>query len=237
MENKNRISYASLILGICLVTAGYFISQTLLKAKQLERYVTVKGLSEREVLADIAIWPIRFNEASNDLNDLFSTIENKTSLIINFLKANGFNHDEISLSAPTILDRLAQAYVEPNKIKFRYYATSTITVFTSQVDMVRKTMKKLFELGKKGIAIEGQGHRTKTEFLFTKLNEIKPLMIEEATKNAREVAEKFAKDSESVLGKIKHARQGQFSIVDRDSNTPYIKKIRVVSTVEYYLTD
>lgn len=122
-------------------------------------------------------------------------------------------------------------------IELTYYASSTITVFTAHVDMVRNTMKQLVELGKKGIAIEGQGHGTKTEFLFTKLNDIKPQMIEEATKNAREVAEKFAKDSKSVLGKIKHARQGQFSIVDRDSNTPYIKKIRVVSTVEYYLTD
>ena len=238
--NKGKHGEA-FILGVAiflgLAVLGYFVSNSAISLERSERTVTVKGLSEREMPADIAICPIRFNEASNDLNDLFSTIENKTSLIINFLKANGFNHDEISLSSPTILDRLAQAYVEPNKIKFRYYATSTITVFRSQVDMVRKTMKKLFELGKKGIAIEGQGHRTKTEFLFTKLNDIKPLMIEEATKNAREVAEKFAKDSKSVIGKIKHARQGQFSIVDRDSNTPYIKKVRVVSTVEYYLTD
>jgi hypothetical protein len=226
---------AAIFLGLAVL--GYFVSNIAISLKRFERTVTVKGLSEREMPANIAIWPIKFNEASNDLNDLFSTMENKTSLIIDFLKANGFNHDEISMSAPAILDRLAQGYVEPNKIKFRYYATSTITVFTANVDMVRKMMKKLVELGKKGIAIEGQGHGTKTEFLFTKLNEIKPQMIEEATKNAREVAEKFAKDSKSVLGKIKHARQGQFSIADRDSNTPYIKKVRVVSTVEYYLTD
>jgi hypothetical protein len=135
------------------------------------------------------------------------------------------------------LDRLAQGYVEPNKIKFRYSAASTITVFTANVDMARKTMKKLVDLAKKGIAIESQDYGTKTEFLFTRLNEIKPEMIEEATKNARDVAEKFAKDSNSVLGKIKQAKQGQFSISDRDSNTPYIKKVRVVSTVEYYLTD
>jgi hypothetical protein len=98
-------------------------------------------------------------------------------------------------------------------------------------------MKKLFELGKQGIAISGQDYQTKTQFLFTNLNEIKPEMIEEATKNARKVAEKFAKDSDSKLGKIKKARQGQFSINERDSNTPHIKKVRVVSTLEYYLSD
>jgi hypothetical protein len=98
-------------------------------------------------------------------------------------------------------------------------------------------MKRLVELGKQGIAIAGQDHGTRTEFLFTKLNDIKPEMVQEATKKAREVAEKFAKDSNSGLGKIKTARQGQFSISDRDSNTPYVKKVRVVSTLEYYLTD
>jgi hypothetical protein len=98
-------------------------------------------------------------------------------------------------------------------------------------------MNDLAELGKSGIAISGQDYETRTEFLFTNLNEIKPIMIEEATRNAREVAEKFAKDSGSKLGKIKKASQGQFSITDRDSNTPHIKKVRVVSTIEYYLSD
>jgi hypothetical protein len=98
-------------------------------------------------------------------------------------------------------------------------------------------MEKLFELGKQGIAITGEDYQSKTVFLYTKLNEIKPAMIEEATQNARAVAEKFAQDSKSRLGKIRSASQGQFSIDDRDSNTPYIKKVRVVSTLEYYLSD
>ena len=98
-------------------------------------------------------------------------------------------------------------------------------------------MKRIVELGKQGIAISGQNHNNKTEFLYTRLNEIKPEMVEEATKKARQVAEKFAKDSNSRLGKIKRARQGQFSIKDRDSNTQHIKKVRVVSTLEYYLSD
>jgi hypothetical protein len=98
-------------------------------------------------------------------------------------------------------------------------------------------MKRLVDLGKQGVAISGQDYEYKTTFLFTGLNELKPAMVEEATRNAREVAIKFAQDSQSTLGKIRRASQGQFTIEDRDANTPYIKKVRVVSTVEYYLSD
>ena len=120
---------------------------------------------------------------------------------------------------------------------FRYAATAVVTLYTGKVEAVRSAMAKLVELGKQGIAISGQDYQTRTEFLFTELNSIKPAMIEEATRNARQVAEKFAQDSNSRLGKIRRAQQGQFSISDRDSNTPYIKKVRVVSTLEYYLSD
>ena len=115
--------------------------------------------------------------------------------------------------------------------------SATLTVYSQNVDKIREAMNRLVELGKQGIAFVRQGYQAQTEFIFTKLNDIKPEMIEEATKNAREVAEKFARDSNSSLGKIKKANQGQFSIGNRDNNTPYIKKVRVVSTIEYYLSD
>jgi len=226
---------AFVCLGLALL--GYSLSRSIVKIKALDRTVTVKGLSEREVPANTAIWPIRFREADNDLNNLLSTVQRKNSIIVEFLKRNGFTEKEIFTSAPAILDRQAQEYVDSEKVKYRYSGSSAITVYTENVDSVGSTMKKLVDLGKQGIAISGEDHQSKTDFLFTKLNEIKPQMIEEATKNAREVAEKFAEDSKSKLGKIKTASQGQFSIDDRDSNTPYIKKIRVVSTVEYYLSD
>ena len=226
---------AFVCLGLALL--GYSLSRSIVKIKALDRTVTVKGLSEREVPANTAIWPIRFREADNDLNNLLSTVQRKNSIIVEFLKRNGFTEKEIFTSAPAILDRQAQEYVDAEKVRYRYSGSSAITVYTENVDSVGSTMKKLVDLGKQGIAISGEDHQSKTDFLFTKLNEIKPQMIEEATKNAREVAEKFAQDSKSKLGKIKTASQGQFSIDDRDSNTPYIKKIRVVSTVEYYLSD
>ena len=238
--NNKRITEA-IVLGafLCLglIVLGYLISSSIIRIKGLDRTVTVKGLSEREMPANRAIWPIKFSEADNDLSNLYSVVQKKTELIVAFLKKNGFEDKEISILAPAILDRQAQGYVDPNKIKFRYTANSIITVYTRKVDSIRETMKKLVQLGKQGIAIGGQDHQTMIEYLFTKLNEIKPEMVEEATKKAREVAEKFAKDSNSRLGKIKRARQGQFSINNRDSNTPYIKKIRVVSTLEYYLSD
>jgi hypothetical protein len=232
---------AAFILGLFLCTGlvllGFFLSGGILNFKALDRTVSVKGLSEREFPADIAIWPIKFSEASNDLNQLVSALQAKNTLIVAFLKETGFGDEEISVSAPALIDKQAQGYGESQRIPYRYSGNSTITVYTKKVEKVTQSMKGLIELGKKGIAISGQDYNTKVEFLFTKLSEVKPQMIEEATKNAHETAEKFGTDSKSKLGKIKSANQGQFSINDRDSNTPHIKKIRVVATVEYYLSD
>ena len=153
-----------------------------------------------------------------------------------FLEQNGFSADEITISAPAVVDKQAREYGDAGAgSRFRYTATSTITVYSGKVDLVRQAMIKLVDLGKQGIAIAGEGYNT--EFIYSKLNQIKPAMIEEATKNAREAANKFAKDSDSSLGKIKRANQGQFTIENRDSSTAHIKKVRVVSTVEYYLSD
>ena len=227
--------FLGLFIFLGLAALGYLISETTLKVKGMDRTVTVKGLSEREVPADIAIWPIKFDEAGNDLEQLYADVRRKSDIIVAFLKKQGFTDAEITVSQPSITDRLAQNY--GSNIKFRYAASTVVTVYTQRVDTVRAAMKEVVDLGKSGIALSGQNYDNRTQFLFTGLNALKPGMIEEATTNAREVAEKFAKDSDSVLGKIKTASQGQFSISDRDSSTPYIKKVRVVSTVQYYLSD
>lgn len=230
-----------MILGafICvgLILLGVFAAQGVVRLRALDRVVTVKGLSERDVPADIAIWPVKFSDAGNDLGALYSNIQRKNALVVQFLKDNGFRDDEITVSVPSINDRRAQGYGGSQPSEFRYYGSSIITVYTTQVDAVRRATSGLVDLGKQGIAISGQEYDARTEFLFTGLNAIKPEMIEEATKNAREVAEKFAADSQSRLGKIKSAQQGQFTINDRDSTTPHIKKVRVVSTITYYLSD
>ena len=231
---------SALILGVFIFLGlsflGFFIGSSVIKFKEYERTVTVKGLSEKEYPADIVLWPIQFIASNNDLTALYESIEKNANEIINFLKTNGFEGNEITTSPPGIVDKLAQGY-EKSKIEFRYSATQTITIYSSKIKFVRLTMNKLAELGKKGIVLSDGGYQNTTEYLFTRLNEIKPEMVEEATTKAREVARKFAKDSNSKLGKIKKARQGQFSINDRDKNNPHIKKVRVVSTIEYYLSD
>ncbi len=236
-QRNSEAAILGVLICIGLILLGVFASQGVVRLRALDRVVTVKGLSEREVPADIAIWPIKFSDAGNDLGALYAGIQRKNTLVVAFLKDNGFGDDEITVSVPSINDRQAQGYGGSQPSEFRYYGSSIITVYSMQVEAVRQAMSKLVDLGKQGIAISGQEYDARTEYIFTGLNDIKPEMIEEATKNAREVAEKFAADSQSRLGKIRTAQQGQFSINDRDSTTPHIKKVRVVSTITYYLSD
>ncbi|ABZ77235.1 protein of unknown function DUF541 [Shewanella halifaxensis HAW-EB4] len=237
--SKNN-SLPALILGslLCfgLIMSASTIGDKLIKMKAMERTVTVKGLAEKEVKANVAIWPIRFSEVDNDLNNLYQTVQNKTDRVVDFLKQQGFSEDEITVALPAIEDRQAQGYVDPN-VKYRYAAKISISLYTDNVELLLTTRSNMLSLAKDGIAISDQDYNSKAQFLFTELNRVKPEMIQSATQNARQVAEKFAKDSNSKLGKIKQASQGQFSINDRDSNTPYIKKVRIVSTLTYFLND
>lgn len=236
---NNRYVMESALLGAFLFAgllgAAYLLANSIVDIKQMERTVEVKGLSEREVPADIAIWPISFNMADNDLVNLYQTIEQQNAKVVDFLKARGFTESEITISTPAVVDKLAREYDSSYASRFRYTASSTITVYTSQVDLARESMIKVVDLGREGIAITGDNYST--QFIYSQLNQIKPEMIEEATRNARQAADKFASDSDSRLGKIKRANQGTFSIENRDSSTAHIKKVRVVSTVEYYLSD
>lgn len=238
MENSR---FNSFILGIFiflgLASLGYLLGSSAIKFKEYERTVTVKGLSEKEYAADVVIWPIQFTQASNDLEELYVSIESNTKKIKEFLEGRGIKADEVTVSSPSITDKSAQQYGNQSRAEFRYTAIQTVTVYSNDINTVRNVMNSLSELGKEGIVFTGSNYQSQTEYLFTRLNNVKPGMIEEATRKAREVAEKFASDSRSSLGKIRRASQGQFSITARDKNNPHIKKVRVVSTVEYYLSD
>jgi len=224
------------ILAIGIAAGGFLAGRGLVASRALERTVTVKGLAEREVGADVAIWPIRFVLAGNNLEAIYGDLERKLEEVLAFLKEAGFTDDEISVAPPAITDKQAQMYGDA-QARLRYSATQTVTVYSDHVSEVLAAGKRLIDLGKSGIVLSGDDYQSRTQYLFSGLNDLKPAMIEEATRNAREVAQKFAADSDSRLGKIKSAYQGQFSIEDRDGNTPQIKKIRVVSTIEYYLAD
>ena len=237
--STGRVS--ALILGISvflgLSCLGYLLANAAIEYKQYERSVTVKGLSEREYQADVVIWPIQFSAADNDLKSLYGTIESNTNRIRGFLEKRGIIADEISLMSPDITDKSANQYGSSSRPEFRYTALQTITIYSSNIEAVRSVMGRLSDLGREGIVFTGGNYGSQPEYLFTRLNDVKPEMIEEATRKAREVAEKFASDSQSALGKIKRASQGQFSISNRDRNNPHIKKVRVVATIEYYLSD
>lgn len=235
--NKSTATILSLGLFLGLVLLGMFLAQAAVKVKLFDRSVTVKGLSEREFPADIVIWPIQFTLAENELASLYDALEEQTLQIRQFLETNGIDKDEITVSSPSITDKSAQQYGGNTGAEFRYTAMQTVTVYSERIEVVRGIMSELSALGKQGIVLTGGDYQAQTEYLFTRLNDIKPEMIEEATRKAREVAEEFAEDSESSLGKIKRASQGQFSISSRDRNNPHIKQVRVVSTIEYYLSD
>lgn len=223
-------------VGICimigLMVLGNCIGNGIEKIADKDRYVTVKGLAEREVLADKVIWPLPYYCVGNNLEELYNRVKKDQNTIVEFLKSNGINDDEIVMSAPIITDREAQMYT-PENIKYRYRVESVVTVMSSQVQKIIELMGSQGELMKNGIAIE-QNYSYRTQFEFTGLNNLKPEMIEEATGNARAVAQKFADDSSSKLNGIRRANQGQFSI-SSDENTPQLKKIRVVTTVDYFL--
>ena len=226
----------AIVLAIGMVALGAQVKQGINNFVAKDRVVTVKGLAEMEVPANKVTWPLMHKEVGNDLSTLYNKISHTNKAIVDFLQQKGITEDEISINAPEIIDMQAERYVGENKT-YRYNVTTVITVTSNKVDLVRNLISEQGELLKQGIAITGGDYRYNIQYDFTSLNEIKPQMIEEATKNAREAAQKFAKDSDSELGKIKRANQGQFSIENRDANTPYIKRIRVVTTIDYSLED
>jgi len=235
-NGSGNLAAAGLFVAIGLFLLGYVLKDGIEDFKERERVVSVKGLAEREVPADRVIWPLMYKEVGDDLSVIYNNMERKNRVITAFLTENGISEDEITLSAPEIIDLQAERYGN-DRMQYRYNVTSILTVTSSKVDLVRRLNTSQSDLLKQGIAITGGDYRFQTQYLFTGLNEIKPQMIEDATKNARVTAQKFAEDSNSKLGKIRTAYQGQFSITDRDANTPYIKNVRVVTTVDYYLDD
>jgi hypothetical protein len=241
MNVKNISNTTAAILGISIglgiLIAGLSISRALYKSRIADRYVTVKGLAEQEVNADLAIWPITFKDAGNDLLALQKIIDQKRQIISEFLIEKGFDEASINHSAPKIIDTYAEGYYGNQAPQGpRYRIQKTVTLRSEKVQLVKETMETSGELVAKGIALS-ENWENRTEFLFTSLNDIKPEMIREATINAREAAETFAEDSGSKIGKIKKATQGFFSISDRDANSPERKIVRVVTTMEYYLVD
>jgi hypothetical protein len=222
MKDYRIISAALLMVG--LIVVGVCIKSGLMGMADNSRVVNVKGLAEMEVKADKVTWPVTFKIVGNDLGTIYAEVNKSNKIVRNFLKSKGISDAEITENAPQIVDKAADVYGNAD-YKVRYNVTSVMTVSSTKVDLVRKLMSQQGELLTQGVAISANDYSNSVIYAFTKLNSVKPKMIEMATKNARTSAEKFAKDSESDLGKIKSADQGQISIEDRDANTPFIKKV------------
>ncbi len=231
---------AVLILSLSLAYTGMAVRDGLENFKSFDRTVTMKGLAERNVEADLAIWPMAYTETGNDLNTLQEKMEAHGQTIQSFLKKHGLTDNEIELQQVQVQDLLAQSYRQNGGTNNRYIVTQSYLVRTQNTDAVDKAAKNIGTLIKQGVVFSSN---TAPTYLFTKLNEIKPDMIAEATRNAREAARQFADNSGSEVGDIKHASQGIFQILPRDQT--YVvsqaqqrnKKVRVVSTIRFYLED
>ena len=224
------------MLAVSIVILGFCVKWGIDDFANKDRKVSVKGLSEREVDADKVTWPILSKELGNNLPELYNRIAVTQGKIKKFLMSNGVKENEINVNAPVVIDLNADQY-NTNQRAYRYNITSIVTVTSRNVKLVRSIIARQGELLKEGIAIVDGGYENPVKYEFVSFNSMKPKMMEEAIANARKTAEQFAKNSESKLNKIVSADQGQFSIDNRDSNTPYVKKVRVVTTITYSLKD
>lgn len=239
MEKHNKtkeaaIIAAGMVLGLLLL--GFFLKAGIDNFTNKDRRVTVKGLAEKEVPADKVTWPIQTKEIGNDLPQLYDKINEKNNAIKAFLTKNGIKESEISVNAPTVIDLNAERYSDNNR-NYRYNITSSLTVSSKNVDLVRSLISRQGELLQQGIAIVEGDYQSSVTYELVAFKELKPDMLTEAIKNAEQTAQLFAESSNSKIDKIVSADQGQFTINNRDENTPYIKNVRVVSTVTYTLKD
>ncbi len=231
---KNRRIYESIILAFGIIVLGFCIKWGIDDFANKDRKVTVKGLAEKEVEADKVTWPVQFKEMGNDLPELYDRIALKQQQIKTFLLKNGIKVNEIEVNAPKVIDMNADQY-SVNKQPYRYNITSTMTVTSRNVKLVRSIISRQGELLKQGIAIVVGDYDSQTVYEYVSFQNMKPKMMEEAIANAESTAKQFAENSHSKINKIVSADQGQFSIENRDQNTPYIKKVRVVTTITYSL--
>ena len=230
MQNKNNFYF----LGICLVIASIVISLGFSSINPKEASVSVRGLAQREVNADLAVWQLSFGLGDNNLENLQKSIKEKSEIVSLYLKDKGLDERDFSVLSPSITNNLLDPYINQEKMQYIYIAKLNFLIRTDKISAVKKANEGLLELVDKGIAIK-QDYENKINYEFTKLNDIKPEMIALATKNARKAVEQFAKDSNSNLGKIKHATQGLFSIENAATGLEERKIVRVVTQIQYLL--
>jgi len=223
----------SLVLGLTIF--GVQIGRAVRTGREFDRYLTVRGLSEREVKATLAIWPIRFSVAAEELGPLKSMMETNRDLVLSYLKEMGIDAKEITQGLPEVSDRQDERIQADRPSLARYRGVVTLVVRSPNVDVVKKAIQGADALLERGVTLTDTESNNRIEFLFNAVNDVKPDMIREATANARASAEKFAEDSKSKVGRIRKAVQGVVEIEDLDAASPERKVLRVVTTVDFFL--
>ena len=231
---------AAILIAVGLAAAGKFIGDGFRTGRSTDRYVTVKGLAERNVTADLAVWPIRVTATRNDLGAVQAKVDQSVDALTVFLVGEGLAQETLVRGRVEVNDLLAQAYRPEGAEQSRYIIAQTLTVRTPEVQKVRSASARSGELVKLGVVFGDSGGPS---YAFTGLNDVKPAMIAEATRAARAGAEQFAADSGSTVGAIRQASQGVFTIGPRDGvaggnpDAEIEKSVRVVSTIEFFLVE
>lgn len=233
---KYKDIFSAALIALSIFALGWFIKAGIDNFVNKDRKVNVKGLAEQEVEADKVTWPIVSKEVGNDLGGLYESIGSTQAKIKAFLLRSGIKEEELSINPPSVVDMTAREYGDRN-MPYRYIVTSVITVTSKNVKQIREIISRQGDLLKEGVAVVDGGYENPIKYEYVSFKEMKPKMMQVAIENAEKTAQQFAENSHSKLNKIVSADQGQFSIDDRDSNTPWIKKVRVVTTVTYSLKD
>lgn len=232
MRSISHIIIAA-VLAAAAVVASTQIADGLRQFRSSDRNVTVKGLAEREVAANLVIWPVNFVEADNSLEQLYNRLESHSEAVRQYLKRLNVSDAEVSVGLPRVQDMQADAYGSNMERPFRYRGELTLTVRSAEVEAMKGAIQNAGQLVRSGVVFGA--YTEPPQFIFTELNDLKPELLADATANARLAAEQFAADSGSEVGVIRDANQGVISINDRDAATPDIKVVRVVSTIQYQL--
>jgi hypothetical protein len=245
MDERPKLTLGLFTLALGVAAAGLFVGHGFYSGRAAERFVSVKGVAEREVKADLALWPIHLATADDVLAVAQGRLNQNIGKVLGFLRANGVDTTEVELQGLRVTDVMANPYNQPGRVGNRFIIQQTVMVRSSDAERIRATSQKVGELVNAGVVLSsgpewGGGGPT---YLFKRLNDLKPSMIAEATAEARKAAEQFAKDSKSHLGGIRRANQGVFVILPRDEapgvseQGQILKTVRVVTTVEYLLRD
>lgn len=241
MEQPSQRTVAAIVLALGITLGGWLAGAGFARGRAADRFVTVKGVAEREVQADLALWPLRVASASNDLAEAQGTVSRSLGRIRAFLQRNGIDTTQAELQEVQVTDAFASSFRQPDA-PTRYIVRQTLMVRSAEPAKVLAASQRVGELVSAGIVLSSEEYRGGgPTFLFTKLNDVKPAMIAEATANARAAAEQFATDSRTSLRGIRQANQGVFVILPRDQaagipeESQVSKTVRVVTTVEYFL--